>query len=163
MNSSKEPIKFTRSDISDWKWVQTGGPDLSEEAEKEREEYALMAEKVFADSVSTDTPLNRFLHNLCVRNRTLRLPQSVGGRKAVEVRRTELDIIHLCEDENPKKTTLDAFAQALLPPENLMPGDILEVRWVNRIDKQDNPFCSLGHFLTVLYPAKLFNASDTQP
>jgi hypothetical protein len=53
-------MKFTRSGLSDWKWVQTGGPDLSEETEKDREEYALVAEKVFADSVSEDTPLNRF-------------------------------------------------------------------------------------------------------
>jgi hypothetical protein len=156
-------MKFTRSGLSDWKWVQTGGPDLSEETEKDREEYALVAEKVFADSVSEDTPLNRFLHNLCIKNRTLRLPQSVGRREAVEVGRTYLDITYLCKDENPKKTTLDAFAQALSTPENLMPEDILEVRWVNRIDKQDNPFCSLGYFLTTLYPAKLFNASTPEP
>jgi hypothetical protein len=162
MNAPKEPMKFARSDLSDWKWVQTGGPDLAEEAEKDREEYALVAEKVFADSASEDTPLNRFLHNLCIKNRTLRLPRSVGGRQAVEVRRTELDIIRLCEGENPKKTVLDAFAQALLPPENLMPGDILEVRWVNRIDKHENPFCSLGYFLTTLYPAKN-PLPDTQP
>ena len=154
-------MTFTRSSLSDWRWVQTDGPPIAEVTEKSREEYAAMAEKVFKSSVSEETQLNRFLHNLCKNNRTLRLPQTVEGRVPVEVRRTLIDFTSLCEtSEDPKKVVRDAFDQALSAPKDFKIGDFLEVRWVNKMDKRDNPYGSLGYFQTTLYPAKPHNSSE---